>query len=56
MKDREKKGFFEKTVLSLSNNVIITNTNNNSVASVRGRTISTELPPLVGEVSANSIG
>jgi hypothetical protein len=30
------------------------NNNNNSVASVRLRTIPTERPPLVGEVSANS--
>jgi hypothetical protein len=32
------------------------NNNNNSVALVRERTIPTERPPLVGEVSANFCG
>jgi hypothetical protein len=32
---------------------IISNNNTNSVALVRERTITTESPPLVGEVSAN---
>jgi hypothetical protein len=37
-------------LLCVTNN---NNNNNNSVGSVRERTISTELPPVVGEVSAS---
>jgi hypothetical protein len=39
-----------------NNNNKNNNNNNNSVALVRERTILTERPPLVGEVSANFCG
>jgi hypothetical protein len=39
-----------------SSEQIDNNNNNNSVALVRERTIQTELPPLIGEVSANVCG
>jgi hypothetical protein len=41
----------QNKVLCINNNN--NNNNNNSVALVRERTIPTERPPLVGEVSAN---
>jgi hypothetical protein len=40
----------------LENCVVYNFQNSNSVAWVRGRTITTEQPPLVGEVSANFCG
>jgi hypothetical protein len=40
----------------LNYSILIINNNNNSVALVRDRTIPTERPPLVGEVSANFCG